>query len=143
MKITLKKIILSSLSLLLVLFIVLVVHIATAKPVEIDNATIQISRIDFNESLDSLKIKQINKHLESIPGIVSKNYNIENKTMVYFHDNKIIDANGVYEKLIQLGKYNASLYQLPEDLKNKQVCPVIKQGSFSYHFSRGVQRLFK
>ena len=51
------------------LFLVLVVHIATAKPVEVDNATMQISRIDFKEPLDSLKSKEIHRNLKSIQGV--------------------------------------------------------------------------
>lgn len=76
----------------LLLLIILVVHIATAKPIKYDNATMQISRIDFQEPLDSLKIKEIHRNLKSIPGFISDSYNIKNNVVVFFHDNKIADS---------------------------------------------------
>ena len=54
----------SILGIFVLLFLVLVVHIATAKPVEIDNASLQISRIDFKEPIDSLKAKEIHRNLK-------------------------------------------------------------------------------
>ena len=51
----------SILGIFVLLFLVLVVHIATAKPLVIDNASLQISRIDFKEPIDSLKAKEIHK----------------------------------------------------------------------------------
>ncbi|MDN3710113.1 hypothetical protein QW060_24835 [Myroides ceti] len=51
----------------MILFVILVVHIATAKSVELDNNTLQISRMDFNKPLDSLERKQILSDLKSIP----------------------------------------------------------------------------
>ena len=44
----------SILGIVLLLFVVLVVHIATAKPVVYDNASLQLSRIDFTHPIDSL-----------------------------------------------------------------------------------------
>jgi hypothetical protein len=40
------------------------------------------------------------------------------------------------------GDYKATRYILPKGLESKKVCPVIQEGSFSYHFSRGIQRVF-
>ncbi len=61
----------SVLGVFLILSVVLVVHIANAKPVEIDNASLQISRIDFKEPIDALKAKEIHRNLKSIPGVKS------------------------------------------------------------------------
>jgi copper chaperone CopZ len=126
----------------LLLLIILVVHIATAKPIKYDNATMQISRIDFQEPLDSLKIKEIHRNLKSIPGFISDSYNIKNNVVVFFHDNKIADSKKIVDQLIQKGNYKATRYVLPKGMEAKQVCPVIEQGSFSYHFSKGIQRIF-
>ena len=138
----LKIIGLSLLGTTLLLVVVLVVHIATAKPVVYDNASMQISRIDFQEPLDSMKIKEIHRNLKSIPGFINDSYNIQNKVVVYFHDNKIADSKKIYDALMQKGNYKATRYILPSNLKGKQVCPVIQEGSFSYYFSKGVQRIF-
>ncbi|MCZ8198476.1 MAG: hypothetical protein O9267_12795 [Flavobacterium sp.] len=126
----------------LLLLIILVVHIATAKPIKYDNATMQISRIDFQEPLDSLKIKEIHRNLKSIPGFISDSYNIKNNVVVFFHDNKIADSKKIVDQLIQKGNYKATRYVLPKGMEAKQVCPVIEEGSFSYHFSKGIQRIF-
>ena len=53
----------------LILFVVLVVHIATAKPLVIDNASLQISRIDFETPLDSVETKEVHHNLKSINGV--------------------------------------------------------------------------
>ena len=74
------------------LLIVLVAHIATAKPVQIDNATLQISRIDFKEPIDSLKAKEIHRNLKSIPGVKNDRLNPKTGILVYFHDNRIADS---------------------------------------------------
>ena len=126
----------------LILFLVLVVHIATAKPLVVDNATLQISRIDFKEPIDSLKAKEIHRNLKSIPGVKTDRLNIETGVLVYFHDIKIANSEEIYNQLVALGDYKAERYILPKGLENKTACPVMTEDSFSYKFSRGIQRIF-
>lgn len=126
----------------LVLFLILVVHIATAKPVVYDNATMQISRIDFTEKLDSARAKQIHRDLKSIPGVKNDRINIDKGVVVYFHDNRIVNSEQVYAKLLAKNDYQAKRYVVSNELASKKVCPVISEGSFSYKFSRGIQRIF-
>ena len=142
MKRKLKIIALSLIGTTFLLFVVLVIHIATAKPVEYDNATMQISRIDFQEPLDSMKIREIHRNLKSIPGFINDNYNLKNNVVVFFHDNKVADSKKMYDELMKKGNYKATLFTLPKGMESKKVCPVIQEGSFSYHFSRGIQRIF-
>ena len=132
----------SVLGIFLILSVVLVVHIANAKPVEIDNASLQISRIDFKEPIDALKAKEIHRNLKSIPGVKSDRLNAETGVLVYFHDIKIADSEYVYNKLVALGNYNVERFILPEALASKTACPVMSEDSFSYKFSRGIQRIF-
>ena len=137
---TVKRVALTIVGIVVLLFVVLVVHIATAKP--IDNATIQVSRIDFKEPIDSLKAKEIHRNLKSIPGVKTDRLNIEKGVLVYFHDNRIADSKQIYDQLIAKGNYKAERFLLPASLANKQVCPVMDRDGFSYKFSRGIQRLF-
>jgi len=140
-----KKIKIAAVSLLGIvglLFVVLVVHIATAKPVVYDNATLQISRIDFEEALDSAKAKEIHRNLKSIPGVKNDRINLEKGVVVYFHDNKVINSEEVFNQLIAKGNYKAKRYIISKELAQKTACPVMDEDSFSYKFSRGVQRLF-
>lgn len=132
----------SLLGTVLLLFIVLVVHIATAKPVVYDNATIQVSRIDFKEPLDSMKVKEIHRNLKSIPGVKNDKFNIEKRVLVYFHDNRITDSKSVFNQLMAKGNYKAERFILPIGMASKKVCPVMNTDSFSYKFSRGIQRIF-
>lgn len=127
---------------LLLLLIVLVVHIATAKPVVYDNATMQVSSIQFIEPLDSVKVKEIHRNLKSIPGFINDSYNLEKGVLVYFYDNRIADSKKVYNELMAKVSYKAKRYILPKGLETKQVCPVMEEGSFSYQFSKGIQRIF-
>lgn len=124
------------------LFVVLVVHIATAKPVVYDNATLQISRIDFEEAIDSAKAKEIHRNLKTIPGVKNDRINMEKGVVVYFHDNKITNSKRVYEQLMMKGNYKAKPFIISNELAQKKVCPVMAEDSFSYKFSRGVQRIF-
>lgn len=124
------------------LFIVLVVHIATAKPVKIDNATLQISRIDFKQPIDSLMAKEIHRHLKSIPGVKNDRLNKETGVLVYFHDNRINDSEKIFNLLMSKGSYKAERFTIPNEMASRKVCPVMNTNSFSYKFSRGIQRIF-
>jgi hypothetical protein len=123
-------------------FVILVYHIATAKPIIYDNSTMQISRIDFKEPLDSLKMKEIHRNLKTIPGFISDSYNVEKGVLVYFHDNRIADSKSIFNALIRKGKYKANRYVLPKSLAANEVCPVMNKGSMSYKFSKTVKQIF-
>jgi hypothetical protein len=132
----------SFLGVVLLLFIVLVAHIAMAKPVVYDNATWQISRIDFKEPIDSLKAKEIHRHMKATPGVKNDKLNIEKGVMVYYHDNRIANSKQVFDQLLAAGNYKAERLVISGDLASHQVCPVMKKDGFSYKFSRGIQRIF-
>ncbi|WP_293895978.1 hypothetical protein [Flavobacterium sp.] len=124
---------------ILLMFIILVYHIATARPLE--NATIQVSRIDFAKAFDSISAIDIKQKLHNIPGVKS-DIIIKRNVVVYFHDNKIADSKKVYDELMTTGHYNAQRFILPEGLANKQVCPIMKKDGISYKFSHFVQSIF-
>jgi hypothetical protein len=137
------KIVLGSvLGIFLLLFIVLVVHIATIKPTVYDNATLQISRIDFNDPIDILQAKKITREMKSIPGVKNPSVFADKKVVVYYHDMTIINSEQVFNQLLAKGNYNAKRYIVPAKLASNQVCPVMDKDSFSYKFSRGIQRIF-
>jgi len=124
------------------LFAVLVIHIATAKPVVIDNASLQISRIDFKESIDSLKAKEIHRNIKSISGVKNPKFFLGKNVLVYYHDMKIANSEQVFNQLMSKGNYKAERLIIPIDIASKKVCPVMNDNSFSYQFSRGIQRIF-
>jgi hypothetical protein len=134
-----KKAAISILVITLVLFGILVYHIASIKPVE--NANIQISRIDFDKPFDSISTIDIRKKLHSIKGVKSEII-VKRNVVVYFHDNNITNSKQVYDELMSKGHYKAERFLLPANLAQKQVCPVIKKDSYKYKFSRFIQRIF-
>ena len=136
---TVKKIILSVLGIALLLFGILVYHIASMKPVE--NANIQISRIDFDKPFDSLSTIEIKKKLHEIKGVKSEII-VKRNVVVYFHDNNIADSKKVYDELMNKGNYKAERFLLPANLAQKQVCPVMKKDSYKYKFSKFIQGIF-
>lgn len=127
---------------MLLLFVVLIAHIALAKPVVYDNATIQVSRIDFKDPITPEQATEITANLKSIPGVTSDNLIIKNNVVVYFHDNKITDSKKVFAALMAKGNYDAKPFTVPAEIASKEVCPVMNTNSFSYKFSRGIQRIF-
>jgi len=139
---TVKKIALGALAVFFLLFGILVYHIANARPVgSVENATIQISRIDFDQPFDSLSAIAVKKNLQSIPGVKS-DIIVKRNVVVYFHDNTIADAKKVYDELMAKGNYKAERFLVPPSLAAKQVCPVMKKDSFKYKFSAFIQGIF-
>ncbi|MBS7787619.1 hypothetical protein KIH23_09950 [Flavobacterium sp. CYK-55] len=121
----------------LLLFCALVIHIALVKPPE--NATIQISRIDFEKPFDSIGAVEIRQKIESIPG-VKKDVLVKKNVVVYFHDNRIADSKKVFAELMQKGDYKAQRFEVNTALSSKQVCPAMKKEGFYYELSKIVHQ---
>lgn len=132
---------LSVLGIIVLFFAILVFHIATAKPVVYDNATIQVSRIDFDKPFDSLSAIDITKKIKNIQGVKSEII-VKRNVVVYFHDNKIADSKKVFAQLMTMGNYKAKRFVIPSSLSSKSVCPVMNKNSFNYKFSKAIQRIF-
>ncbi len=137
----LKKIGLAVLATFLLLTTVLVIHIITVTPEPIDNATLQISRIDLDSSINNTQEKEIKTVLKSLNGVKSWRINKEKGVVVFFHDNRYLQANDAVKNINNNTNLKANLFKLPESLANKEVCPVDRDG-FAYQFSKGIQRVF-
>ncbi len=130
---------LSILGFLVLMFGILVYHIANARPLE--SATIQVSRIDFDKAFDSISTADISQKLHAINGVKSEII-VKRNVVVYFHDNRVADSKKVYDELMKTGNYNAQRFILPAGLANKEVCPVMEKDGIKYKFSKFVQRIF-
>lgn len=125
-----------------VLFVaILIYHIATAKPAVYENANLQVSRIDFKTDIDSVEAKKINHDLRTITGITSDSIIIKRNVVVYFHNNKMTDSKQVYAELMSKGTYDAQRFILPDNLANKEVCPM-DPNSFTYRLSQQINHFF-
>lgn len=131
-----------TLLIVIVLFIsILIFHVITAKPAVYENSNLQVSRIDFNSNIDSVKAKQICADLRTIKGLTSDSIIVKRNVVVYFHNNKIADSKKVYDELMSKRPYDAQRYVLPANLANKEVCP-IDQNSFSYKMAKSLNQIF-
>ena len=139
MKKVIKKIAVSLLIIGVLLLAITVYHIASKKP--IDNATVQISRIDFDKPFDSIASIEIQKKLHEIPGVKTDIIVVRN-VVVYYHEKKIANSKQVFDQLMAKGNYKAQRYLLPEQFANQSVCPVMDENSFNYKFSQFIQRIF-
>ncbi len=139
MRIIIKKIAISLLIIGVLLFGITVYHIASQKP--IDNATVQISRIDFDKPFDSISAIEIQKKLHEIPGVKTDIVVVRN-TVVYFHEKKIASSKQVFDQLMAKGNYKAQRFLVPDSLAKKAVCPVMDESSFKYKFASFVKRIF-
>ena len=129
----------SILGFVLLMFVILVYHIATARPVE--NPTMQVSRIDFDKPFDSIAAVDIKQKLHEIAGVGSE-ITVKRNVVVYFHNNRIADSKKVYDELMTKGNYKAERFILPANLANKQVCPVMRRDGISYKFTKFIQGIF-
>lgn len=134
-----KIVLLSILGFVVLMFAILVYHIANAKPVE--SATVQVSRIDFDKTFDSTSTADITQKLHAIPGVKSEII-VKRNVVVYFHDNRVADSKKVYDELMKTGNYKAQRFILPTSLANKEVCPVMNKDGMQYKFSKFIQRIF-
>lgn len=123
----------------LLLFAILVYHIVNARPIE--NANIQVSRIDFDKPFDSLSTIEIKEKLHAIKGVKTEII-VKNNVVVYFHDNTVTNSKEVFNALMKKGSYNANPFVVPASLANAQVCPVMKKDGFKYKFAKFIRSVF-
>lgn len=121
--------------------IILLYHIITIKPKTYETPNLQISRIDFKNTIDSAQAKQICQDLRSIKGLTSDSIIVKNNVVVYFHNNSMTNSEKVYNELMAKRNYEAERFILPDSLANKKVCPM-NQDSFSYRMSRKINQFF-
>lgn len=138
---TIKRVFLTGLGIVSLFFAILLFHIITAKPPVYESPNLQVSRIDFRTNIDSVQAKQICSDLRSIKGLTSDSIIVKRNVVVYFHNNRITNSEKIYQELMSKRHYDAQRYILPENLANKEVCPV-NQNSFSYKLSKKINQFF-
>ncbi len=125
------------------LFTALIIHIATAPSLEVDNATLQIARIDFHQPLTPEKAKELHRQMRAIKGVTHDKFFADKGVLVYWLDNRVTDSQRVFEQLMAKGDYDAERFTVPQHLAQQRVCPAMDPNSFKYRFSIAVQRLFR
>jgi len=127
----LKISVLSLLGLGVLLFVVLVVHIAimvkshTPKA----DATIQMARVDFSQPLDSFNVVTIKHDVMAQKGVASVFYNTQSHIIIYTFDNRQNDAESIYDKAIkQSGLASKRAVVSAQDMLKG--CPAFNNNSF-------------
>jgi hypothetical protein len=140
---SIKKIVIWSISIFIVLFVVLIIHILmVTKPVVYDNSDLQLSRIDFKQDIDSLEGNKIRHFIATLPGIENSSFNEKDNILVYGFRLGKQNSETVFKKLIEFGNYKAERFVVSEAQMNSG-CPMGKDKStFTYRFSSYIYKCF-
>jgi len=137
-----KKIAIGSIVTFMLLFIVLVIHIViVTRPSNYPNSSIQLSRIDFEDPVDSSTAACLEQKLRSIKGVSNTYFNIPDGKLVYMHDLEKITGEKVYDLFKQDCELKSNRY-LPDAQTIASGCPVMDKNSLSYKFSSAVKNIF-
>ncbi len=110
-------------SLFVVLFAVLVIHIAMIKKSKTnDNRNRQLSRIDFIDNLNHNNSQKIKQMVLSLPGVDGAFVNEQNNILVYSHNPEVLSANVITNAITKHTGLKAKRYTVTAaDLQNG--CP--------------------
>ncbi len=113
--------------LMILLFGVLVFHIAqVTNPKNKPHFGIQLSRIDFDQPLDSATATEACNYVKSIDGVGNAMYSYEFHNIVFSHDLSKVKGKAVYDALMTSKQLNAQLYVVnAEDAAKNAKCPVV------------------
>lgn len=119
-----------SLGVLLILFIALGIHLyfVTGHFYQAKGPQLQMSRIDFNQPVDSVEGAKIQSFVNHIDGVQKSYFNLEDDILVYAFYNDRQTSQNVFNELMASGDYNAEKYVVSEDDK-KTGCPAMSGGS--------------
>lgn len=140
-----KKIKITAFSLLGVAFLffaTLVIHIGimvkNQKPLE--NATIQMARVDFSNSLDLQQAQVIEENIKNQKGVKDVFYNEKNHLLIYTFDNRINNSENIYNTSIKSAEFSSAPYFVSAEDAAKG-CPVINSDSFYGQLTKVVSKI--
>lgn len=122
----------SVLKIVLLLGIVLSLHLwAMANHKMADNATIQLSKLNFDKSADENDIAIVGQALRSKDGVKSVHYFPEQKSMVVAYNNLHLTGKEVLQTARQHSPAAVSAY-VPETGTKAMGCPIHADLSYAY-----------
>lgn len=138
------KIALGISSTLVLLFTVLVVHIAmVTNPKGKTHYGVQLSRIDFQSPQNHETIDEVISYLHSIPGVGNTMYNPIYNNIVFAHDLSVVDGNDVFAQLMAHKPIPATRFQLTqEQIAQTAICPVVNNKSIMMTIAHEIQKRF-
>lgn len=124
------------------LFTGLVVHIAMVLPKNSDTRVRQLSRIDFEQPVDSAEAGKIQGFVAGLEGVESTYFNIPGGKLVYTYTVGRQTSGNVYAALVKHGNYKAQPYVVsPEQLASG--CPAgVGKKSVVYRLAQYLSQYF-
>jgi hypothetical protein len=109
-------------SIIAVLLLALVIHIAMVTP-KANKYTYQLSRIDFKQQVDEAGAAKIRAFVAGLPGVKSTYFNPESNTLVYTYLISAQNSANVYDRLMESGHYKAERY-IVDNSSIQNGCPI-------------------
>jgi hypothetical protein len=132
---TIIKICIGLLSLVLISFVVLVIHInsVTKKNTAENLNQRQLSRIDFKVPVDSAEANKIKNYVAGLNGVDGTYFNIPDGIFTYSYKINMQNSKEVYQKVMQLGNYDAQRFIISAaEAKAMGGCPM-KMNDHSFY----------
>lgn len=122
------RISLALVALVIVLFTVLVVHIAiVTNPKGKPHYGVQLARIDFKEPMSPQRISEISAYVRGIKGVGNTMYNESANNLVFAYNTAQVSGSEVYQKVVSEQHVAAHRFLLtPEEIARTAKCPVMK-----------------
>ncbi len=139
----LKKIAIWTGSIFSLLVVVLVVHIylVTSSAAPLPNHDIYLSRIDFQETVDSTEANRIMNHVRTMEGVTNAYFNIPAGNLVYGYKKGVQNSENVYKEVSKFTSLKSKrLIVSKEDIAKG--CPAFDKSSFTYKFGQFVKNVF-
>lgn len=116
---------------LVVLSGVLFFHIyqITHKP-KSHNDQIQLSRIDFQQKIDSSEAGRIRAYVQSLDGVENTYFNVKNSILVYTYEVGKQNSASVFKQVVDHGNYKAKRYMVSAEEATKGCPAFARQGTF-------------
>jgi hypothetical protein len=138
-----KKLVMGIIGIFAFLIVILAVHIyQVTRPKEGTIPSIALSRIDFSQSIDSLKSASIKTDFSKLEGINDLRINAESGHIIFLYNTKIWQATDLVEKINFNYSLSAELYK-PSAEMLAQSCPAIDKNSLTYKLGSFFQKSFE
>lgn len=124
------------------LFATLIVHIAVMvkgnKPLASEHT--QLARIDFPQNTDPSVMTKVEQSIKSLDGVQSTYYNPATQILVYAYNNKVQNAENIYQSQIVARNINALKYTVSAADAAKG-CPAMNNNSFYGRLTRTISAI--
>ncbi|MCI5083269.1 MAG: hypothetical protein MRY78_16350 [Saprospiraceae bacterium] len=101
----------------------------------------QLSRIDFSESVDSLTAARIKSKVQQMESVKHAYFNIPDGILVFNHDPKVLDADAVVTDVRQHFRANAKRHVVDAEMAGRG-CPVTGNNSIFMKVGDAMARIF-